>query len=110
MRSDNTTIISKEDLTALNITNEDLALTDPHIEHFLKAQHSLGKILYFDQHGLEKFIIVQPQSLVHILRSFITDELFWPQEKSLRDILLTMINTGEIAKKRSTQALGTGGI
>jgi hypothetical protein len=43
------------------------------IEHFLKAQHSLGKILYFDQHGLEKFIIVQPQSLVNILRSFITD-------------------------------------
>jgi cytochrome c peroxidase len=50
MRSHNTTLISKEDLTALNITNEDLALTDPHIEHFLKAQHSLGKILYFDQH------------------------------------------------------------
>jgi hypothetical protein len=29
----------------------------------------------------------------------ITDEHFWPQDKSLRDILLTMINTGEIAKK-----------
>jgi hypothetical protein len=99
MRSDNTTLISKEDLTALNISNEDLALTDTHIEHFLKAQHSLGKILYFDQHGLKKFIFVQPQSLVNILRSFITDELFWPQEKGLRDILLTMINTGEIAKK-----------
>jgi hypothetical protein len=28
MRSDNTTLISKEDLTALNRSNEDLALTD----------------------------------------------------------------------------------
>jgi hypothetical protein len=42
---------------------EDFALTDTQIEHYLKAQHSLGKILYFDQHGLEKFIIVQPQLL-----------------------------------------------
>jgi hypothetical protein len=99
MRSDNTTLISKEDLTALNRSNEDLALTDTQIEHFLKAQHSLGKILYFDQHGLEKFIIVQPQSLVNILRSFITDEHFWPDDESLRDILRAMINTGEIAKK-----------
>ena len=110
MRSNKTTLISKEVLIDLNRSNEDLALTDTQIEYFLKVQHSLGKILYFDQHGLEKFIIVQPQSLVNILRSFITDELFWPQEKGLRDILLTMINTGEIAKKRSTQALGTGGI
>jgi hypothetical protein len=99
MRSHNTTLISKEDITALNRSNEDLVLTDTQIEHFLKAQHSLGKILYLDQHGLDKFIIVQPQSLVNILRSFITDEHFWPQDKSLRDILLNMINTGEIAKK-----------
>jgi hypothetical protein len=53
----------------------------------------------FDQHGLEKFIIVQPQSLVNILRSFITDEHFWPDDESLRDILRAMIITGEIAKK-----------
>ena len=99
MRSQNKTLISKEDLTALNRSNEDLALTDTQIEHFLKSQHSLGKILYFDQHGLEKFIIVQPQSLVNILRSFITDEHFWPDDESLRDILRAMINTGEIAKK-----------
>jgi hypothetical protein len=99
MRSHKTILISKEDLTALNRSNEDLALTDTQIEYFLKVQHSLGKILYFDQHGLEKFIIVQPQSLVNILRSFITDVLFWPQDKSLRYILHTMINTGEIAKE-----------
>jgi hypothetical protein len=37
--------------------------------------------------------------LVNILRSFITDEHFWPHDESLRDILRAMINTGEIAKK-----------
>jgi hypothetical protein len=99
MRSNKTTLISKEVLIDLNRSNEDLALTDTQIEYFLKVQHSLGKILYFDQPGLDKFIIVQPQSLVNILRSFITDEHFWPDDKSLRDILHTMINTGEIAKE-----------
>jgi hypothetical protein len=99
MRSNNTTLIPKEYLTKLNRSNKDLALTDTQMEHFLTSQHSLGKILYFDQHGLEKFIIVQPQSLVNILNSFITDEHFWPNDKSLRDILRNMINTGEIKKK-----------
>jgi hypothetical protein len=37
--------------------------------------------------------------LVNILRSFITDEHFWPDDESLRDILRAMINTGKIAKK-----------
>jgi hypothetical protein len=35
--------------------------------------------------------------MVNILRSFITDEHFWPDDESLRDILRAMINTGEIA-------------
>jgi hypothetical protein len=38
MRSDNTILISKEDLTVLNRSNEDLALADTQIEYFLKAQ------------------------------------------------------------------------
>jgi hypothetical protein len=56
----------------------------------------LGKILYFDQEGLDHFIIVQPQSLVDILRSFITDECFWPEDK---DFLKTLRKTGEITKE-----------
>jgi hypothetical protein len=92
-------IISKVELTTLNQRNEDLALTVKEIEYFLNVQHSLGKILYFDQHGLDNFIIVQPQSLVNILRSFITDELFWPTDEKLRGILCTLTNTGKIAKQ-----------
>jgi hypothetical protein len=94
----NMNIISKEELRTLNQRNEDLALTVQQIECFLNVQHSLGKILYFDQHGLDNFIVVQPQSLVNILRSFITDELFWPKNEELRGILCTLTNTGKIAK------------
>ena len=99
MRLHNMNIISKEELTTLNQGNEDLALTVKQIKYFLNVQHSLGKILYFDQHGLDNFIIVQPQSLVNILRSFITNELFWPKDEELRGILCTLTKTGKIAKQ-----------
>ena len=99
LRLHNMNIISKEELITLNQRNEDLALSVEQIKYFLNAQHSLGKILYFDQQGLDHFIIVQPQSLVHILRSFITDEHFWPEDnEELKGILDTLTITGQIPK------------
>ena len=86
LRLHNMNIISIEELITLNQRNEDLALNVKQIKYFLNVQHSLGKIIYFDQQGLDNFIIVQPQSLVNILRSFITDELFWPKDEELRGI------------------------
>ena len=83
----------------LNQRNGDLKLSVEQIKYFLNAQHSLGKILYFDQQGLDHFIIVQPQSLVNILRSFITAECFWPEDKDLKGILETLRKTGEITKQ-----------
>jgi hypothetical protein len=99
LRSDNMNIISKEELMTLNQRNGDLKLSVEQIKYFLNAQHSLGKILYFDQQGLDHFIIVQPQSLVNILRSFITAECFWPEDKDLKGILETLRKTGEITKQ-----------
>jgi hypothetical protein len=98
LRLHNMNIISKEELMTLNQRNEDLKLKDEQIEHFLNVQHSLGKILYFDNQGLNHFIIVQPQSLVNILRSFITAEHFWPKEKKFNDILSALTDTGQISK------------
>jgi hypothetical protein len=98
LRLHNMNIISKEELMTLNQRNEDLKLKDDKIEYFLNVQHSLGNILYLDNQGLDHFIIVQPQSLVHILRSFITDECFWPEDKELKDILKTLMLTGQIRK------------
>jgi hypothetical protein len=50
-------IISKEELMTLNQRNGDLELSVEQIKYFLNHQHSLGKILYFDQEGLDHFII-----------------------------------------------------
>ena len=74
LRLHNINIISKEELITLNQRNVDLKLTDEQIKELLNVQHSLGKILYFDQQGLCNFIIVQPQLLVNIIRSFHTAE------------------------------------
>ena len=99
LRLHNMSIISKEELITLNKRNEDLALTDEQIKYFLNDQHSFGKIVYFDQHGLDNFINLQPQSLVNILRSFITAECFWPEDKELKGILCALTDTGKIAKQ-----------
>jgi hypothetical protein len=98
LRLHNMNIISKEELMTLNQRNEDLALKDEQIERFLNVQHSWGKILYFENQGLNHFIIVQPQSLVNILRSFITDKQFWPKEEQFNNILSALMDTGRIAK------------
>ena len=99
LRLHNMNIISKEELLTLNQRNEDLALTVEQIKYFLNDQHSLGKILYFDQHGLDNFIIVQPQLLVNILSSFITAKNFWPKDKELECILCALTDTGKISKQ-----------
>ena len=99
LRLHNMSIISKEELITLNERNEDLALTDEQIKYFLNDQHSMGKIVYFDQHGLDDFINLQPQSLVNILRSFITAKCFWPENKELKGILCALTDTGKIAKQ-----------
>jgi hypothetical protein len=59
LRLHNMNIISKEELMTLNQRNEDLKLKDDNIEYFLNVQHSMGKILYLDNQGLDHFIILQ---------------------------------------------------
>ncbi|CAC5426423.1 unnamed protein product [Mytilus coruscus] len=55
--------------------------------------------MYFNQPELNQFIILYPPALVNILRSFITDEMFWPEDEIRRNILRRMTDTGKIYKK-----------
>ncbi|VDI14072.1 Hypothetical predicted protein [Mytilus galloprovincialis] len=99
MKKDNVNIIFKSHLAEANTMNGDLALSDKQLEDFLLTQHALGKIMYFNQPELNNFIILYPPALVNILRSFITDEMFWPEDETLRNILRNMTDTGKIYKK-----------
>ncbi|CAC5404693.1 unnamed protein product [Mytilus coruscus] len=98
MIKDNIHIIPKAYLAEANTMNKDLALSDKQLDEFLLTQHALGKIMYIDQPELNNFIILYPPALVNILRSFITDEMFWPKDETLRNILRKMTETGKIHK------------
>ncbi|XP_076073079.1 uncharacterized protein LOC143044801 [Mytilus galloprovincialis] len=99
MRMKNINIVTREDLRNVNMLNEDLALNESQLEDFLLVQHSLGKLMYYNLPGLDKHIVVHPPALVNILRSFVTDEKFFPVDQCLASILHTMTMTGKIYKK-----------
>ncbi|XP_071177448.1 uncharacterized protein [Mytilus edulis] len=98
MKKDNINITLKTQLVEANTMNGDLALSDKQLDEFLLTQHELGKIMYFNQPELNNFIILYPPALVNILRSFITDEMFWPEDDTLRNIHRRMTDTGKIYK------------
>ncbi|CAG2192440.1 unnamed protein product [Mytilus edulis] len=98
MRMKNINIITKADLLNVNQLNNDLALEGRQLNDFLLVQHSLGKLMFYNLPGLDNFIIIHPPALVNILRSFVTDEKFFPDEPNLKTILLKMTTTGKISK------------
>ncbi|XP_052086079.1 uncharacterized protein LOC127723467 [Mytilus californianus] len=96
MRSKRATIIKTAQIEDINKGNNDLALTESQLTGLLKHQHRTGKILYFDDPGLNQFVIVQPTTLVNILRSFITDEMFWLEAHKC--ILKRLKRSGKLRK------------
>ncbi|VDI64182.1 Hypothetical predicted protein [Mytilus galloprovincialis] len=98
MKKENIDFILKTHLAEANTMNGDLSLSDKQLDDFLLTQHALGKIMYFNQPKLNTFIVIYPPALVNILKSFITDEMFWPKDETLRNILGNMTNTGRIKK------------
>lgn len=98
MRMKNINIITQDDLRKVNNLNNDLALEESQLNDFLLVQHSLGKLMYYNLSGLNNCIIIHPPALVNILRSFVTDEKFFPGEKNLKFILQQLNDTGKIYK------------
>lgn len=98
MRMKHVHIITKQDLQSVNKLNNDLALTEGQLNDFLLVQHSLGKLMYYNLSGLDKFIVIHPPTMVNILRSFVTDEKFFPTDDILKSILKKMKKTGKIDK------------
>ena len=99
MKSMKVNLVTKAKLVEINRQNGDLTLSDTELNRYLKVQHSMGKIVYFKEPGLETFVIVQPSALVNVLRAFITDELFWPEDKELRQIHQNLSKYGKIYKQ-----------
>lgn len=90
-------IVQKEELIRVNALNGDLALSKNQLEQFLEYQHSTGKLIYIKHAGLSEFVVLYPPAAVNILRSFITDKMFWP-EGQIACVLEQIYNSGMASK------------
>ncbi|XP_071124204.1 uncharacterized protein [Mytilus edulis] len=96
--AEGTHIISYDQLLVLNTNNEAMILSERQLAAFLKVQHSLGKLLYFDVENLRGFIILSPAYLVEVLRSIVTEKQFWPNGDMHFKILKNLQETGMIER------------
>lgn len=62
-----------EELKRINSGQPDPILTEEELRVFLKCQHLKGRILYFDESGLDQFIILSPTYISVALDSIVTD-------------------------------------
>ncbi|VDI73711.1 Hypothetical predicted protein, partial [Mytilus galloprovincialis] len=94
-----TTILRIEEIQKLNKSNEDLMMDDKKLHFFLRTQHAIGKVIFFDQDELAKFVIIEPSVLVNALRSFVTDEMFFPKNDTECYNILKKMQLEGILKK-----------
>ncbi|XP_063438355.1 uncharacterized protein LOC134719280 [Mytilus trossulus] len=94
---ENKKILTMDELNDMNKQNEKMALTPTQIKTFLKVNHSLGKLIYFDEAGLRGNVIIDPVFLVDVLRSIVTDDQFWPD--NLKEILKALKESGKLLKQ-----------
>lgn len=94
-----TSILRIEEIQKLNKSNEDLMMDDEQLNYFLRTQHAIGKLVFFDEGELAEFVIIEPSVLVNALRSFVTDEIFFPQQdRECYNILKELQKEGMLKK------------
>ncbi|CAG2185651.1 unnamed protein product [Mytilus edulis] len=93
----NKKILTMDELNDINKQNDKMALTPAQLKSFLKVNHALGKLIYFDEAGLRDNVIIDPVFLVDVLRSIVTDDQFWPEH--LKEILKSLKESGKLLKR-----------
>jgi hypothetical protein len=91
-------VLSMKELENINRKNDDMALTTAQLNLFLKIAHASGKLIHFDDKDLREYVIVDPAYLIEVLRSIVTEKLFWPKSETLREIFEHLSTTGIIYK------------
>ncbi|XP_052097206.1 uncharacterized protein LOC127732177 isoform X10 [Mytilus californianus] len=91
-------ILSLEECEELNAVSTVSVLDLEQLHDFLHFQHSLGKIIYFDTQQLRDYVIINPLLMVEVMRSFVTDKLFWPKKRRMQEIFRRMSDSGIICR------------
>ncbi|VDI58011.1 Hypothetical predicted protein [Mytilus galloprovincialis] len=95
----NIPLITMEHMQRINSAQPVRLLTDVELKTFLKFQHSVGRILYFDEASLNQHIILSPTHLIDAFKSIVTDRRFCKGDKLRQDSWDLMSQKGVIAKK-----------
>ncbi|XP_063412277.1 uncharacterized protein LOC134695036 [Mytilus trossulus] len=75
------------------------SLTESELKVFLKFQHAIGKVLYFDEHRLNRHIILSPTHLIDAFKSIVTDRSFCQGDKEREELWDVMGKKGVVSKQ-----------
>ncbi|VDI00256.1 Hypothetical predicted protein [Mytilus galloprovincialis] len=95
----NIPLITLDHLKKINAQQPIRPLNDSELKVFLKFQHSIGKVLYFDEHNLNNQVILSPTHLIDAFKSIVTDITFCEGDKRRGELWDVMSKTGVISKK-----------
>lgn len=91
-------VLTFEQLQRINAEHPSEKLTNSELKLFLRFQHAFGKILYFEEPGLDQHIVLLPAYLIDVFKSIITDKSFCKGNKQREEMWDTMSQTGVISK------------
>ncbi|XP_071144046.1 uncharacterized protein [Mytilus edulis] len=97
--AEGTQILSLEDVEELNAISKVSVLSPDQLKDFLHFNHSLGKIVYFETPQLGNYVIINPLLMVEVMRSFVTDKVFWPKETRMQETFKRMSESGTIRRE-----------
>ncbi|XP_063417521.1 uncharacterized protein LOC134700080 [Mytilus trossulus] len=92
-------LITLEHLEKINSLQPIRPLSEVELKVFLKFQHSIGKLLYFDEHKLDDRIILSPTLLIEAFKSIVTDRQFCEGDKKREEIWDAMGKSGVVSKQ-----------
>ncbi|VDI00786.1 Hypothetical predicted protein [Mytilus galloprovincialis] len=75
------------------------SLTEDELQVFLKFQHAVGRILYFEEAHLNQHIILAPTHLIDAFKSIVTDRSFCKGDRLREESWDLMSQKGVIGKK-----------
>ncbi|XP_063412073.1 uncharacterized protein LOC134694897 [Mytilus trossulus] len=95
----NIPLITMEHLQKINSLQPIRSLTKSELKVFLKFQHAIGKVLYFDEHRLNRHIILSPTHLIDAFKSIVTDRSFCQGDKEREELWDVMGKKGVVSKQ-----------
>ncbi|XP_063411619.1 uncharacterized protein LOC134694537 [Mytilus trossulus] len=95
----NIPLITMEHLQKINSLQPIRSLTESELKVFLKFQHAIGKVLYFDEHRLNRHVILSPTHLIDAFKSIVTDRSFCQGDKEREELWDVMGKKGVVSKQ-----------